>query len=98
MTPAGHDRRASRRLRWSGVFESGHYEYDSSLALINIDDAEKLYRLDNYTGIRLKLADMQQAPEVSQKLVHTLEPGRSRARLDARRIAAGSRPCRSRSE
>ena len=56
----------------SGVFESGHYEYDSSLALINIDDAAKLYRQTNYTGIRLKIADMQQAPEVARKLVHSL--------------------------
>jgi lipoprotein-releasing system permease protein len=56
----------------SGVFESGHYEYDSSLALINIDDAAKLYRQSNYTGIRLKIADMQQAPAVAQKLVHSL--------------------------
>ena len=56
-----------------GVFESGHYEYDSSLALINIDDAEKLYRLSNYTGIRLKLADMQTAPEVARKLVNSID-------------------------
>ncbi len=71
VTPAGLVPRL-KSFTVVGVFESGHYEYDSSLALVNIDDAEKLYRLDNYTGIRLKLADMQQAPEVSQKLVHSL--------------------------
>ncbi len=72
VTPAGVVPRL-KAFTVVGVFESGHYEYDSSLALINIDDAEKLYRLDNYTGIRLKLADMQAAPEVAQKLVRTLD-------------------------
>ncbi len=71
VTPAGVIPRI-KSFTVVGVFESGHYEYDSSLALIDIDDATKLYRLDRYTGIRLKLADMQAAPEVSQKLVHTL--------------------------
>jgi lipoprotein-releasing system permease protein len=71
VTPAGVVPRL-KAFTVTGIFESGHYEYDSSLALINIDDAEKLYRLDNYTGIRLKLADMQQAPEVTRKLVQTI--------------------------
>jgi lipoprotein-releasing system permease protein len=71
VTPAGLIPRL-KSFTVVGIFESGHYEYDSSLALINIDDAEKLYRLDNYTGIRLKLADMQEAPSVSRKLVQSL--------------------------
>jgi lipoprotein-releasing system permease protein len=72
VTPAGVVPR-QKAFTVSGVFESGHYEYDSSLALINIDDAEKLYRLDNVTGIRLKLADMQAAPEVARKLAGVLD-------------------------
>jgi lipoprotein-releasing system permease protein len=72
VTPAGVVPRL-KTFTVSGVFGSGHYEYDSSLALIDIDDAEKLYRLDNYTGIRLKLDDMQSAPEVTRKLVQTLD-------------------------
>lgn len=71
ITPAGVVPRI-KPFTVVGVFESGHYEYDSSLALIDIDDAEKLYRLENYTGIRLKLADMQQAPDVSRKLAGTV--------------------------
>ena len=71
ITPAGMVPRI-KAFTVVGVFESGHYEYDSSLALINIDDAEKLYRLDRYTGIRLKLADMQTAPEVTRKLTNTI--------------------------
>lgn len=72
VTPAGVVPRL-KTFTVVGVFESGHYEYDSSLALINIDDAAKLYRLENYTGIRLKLADMQAAPDVTRRLVQTLD-------------------------
>ena len=70
-TPAGMVPRV-KTFTVVGVFKSGHYEYDSTLALIDIDDAEKLYRQQNYTGIRLKLDDMQAAPAVARQLVHTL--------------------------
>jgi lipoprotein-releasing system permease protein len=55
-----------------GVFESGHYEYDSTLALVDIDDALRLFRQDDYTGVRLKLKDMQRAPEVAYDLSRLL--------------------------
>lgn len=67
VTPAGLIPRF-RQFTVVGVFESGHYEYDSSLALIDIDDATRLFRQDNYTGIRLKLEDMERAPEVAAAL------------------------------
>jgi lipoprotein-releasing system permease protein len=44
-----------KSFRVVGVFEIGMYEFDSGLALIDIDDARKLYRLDGVTGVRLKL-------------------------------------------
>jgi lipoprotein-releasing system permease protein len=55
-----------------GVFEVGMYEFDSGLALINIDDAEKLYRLPGPSGVRLKLDDMFNAPMVARELLGTL--------------------------
>jgi lipoprotein-releasing system permease protein len=67
VTPAGLIPRF-RQFNVVGVFESGHYEYDSSLALINIDDATRLFRQDQYTGIRLKLEDMDRAPQVAAQL------------------------------
>ena len=67
VTPAGLIPRF-RQFNVVGVFESGHYEYDSSLALIHIDDATRLFRQDQYTGIRLKLEDMDRAPQVSAQL------------------------------
>ena len=56
-----------------GVFEAGHYEYDASLAFIHMDDAEKLFRLSGPTGLRLRIQDMQRAPEVAADLSATLK-------------------------
>jgi lipoprotein-releasing system permease protein len=67
VTPAGLIPRF-RQFNVVGIFESGHYEYDSSLALIHIDDATRLFRQDQYTGIRLKLDDMERAPQVGAQL------------------------------
>ena len=52
--------------------ESGHYEYDSSLALIHLDDAARLFRLDGAAGVQLRLQDPQQARRVAQELVGVL--------------------------
>jgi lipoprotein-releasing system permease protein len=56
-----------------GVFEIGMYEFDSGLALVNIDDARKLYRLPGVTGVRLKLDDMFNAPAVTRELLTTIK-------------------------
>ena len=55
-----------------GVFEVGMYEFDSGLALIDLDDAKKLYRLEGASGVRLKLDDLYAAPGVAQELVGRL--------------------------
>ena len=71
ITPAGVLPRL-KQFTVIGTFESGHYEFDSSLALINMDDAERLFRLDGPTGVRLKLVDMDRAPQVAEALSRTL--------------------------
>ena len=48
------------------------YEFDSGLALIDIDDAKKLYRLEGVSGVRLKLDDLFEAPGVARSLARTL--------------------------
>ena len=54
-TPAGVIPRL-KRLNVVGIFEIGMYEYDSALAIMNIEDAAKLFRIPNQvTGLRLKL-------------------------------------------
>lgn len=56
-----------------GLFQIGMYEYDAGLALINIDDAAKLYRMgDKVSGVRLKLDDLFLAPKISRDLAVVL--------------------------
>ena len=74
VTPAGVVPRL-KQFTVTGVFESGHYEYDSSLALVHLDDAARLFRTGGPTGVRLKLADMQRAPRVAAELAKTLPAG-----------------------
>lgn len=64
VTPAGVMPRL-RRFRVAGVFSAGMYEYDRGTAFVHMDDAARLFRLgDQVTGIRLRLADMFEAPVV----------------------------------
>ncbi|MEQ1684175.1 MAG: lipoprotein-releasing ABC transporter permease subunit [Burkholderiaceae bacterium] len=67
VTPAGVVPRL-KQLTVVGVFDAGHYEYDSTLALLHIDDAAKLFRVEGPTGVQLKLKDLNQAREVSAQL------------------------------
>jgi lipoprotein-releasing system permease protein len=71
VTPAGVIPRL-KQFTVVGIFEAGHFEYDSSLAFIHIDDAMKMFKLDAPSGLRLRLKDMQRAPEVAQDLSHML--------------------------
>ena len=71
VTPAGVVPRL-KQMKVVGTFNSGHYEYDSTLVLMHHIDAEKFFRLEGPTGVRLKLRDLHQAPEVAMQLVHTL--------------------------
>ena len=59
----------------AGVFNSGHYEFDSAMSFINLTDAEKLMRTQTPGGIRLKLSNMQDAPRVAAELNNQMPPG-----------------------
>ena len=74
VTPAGTVPRL-KSFTVVGTFEAGHYEYDSGLALIHLDDAARLYRLDGPSGVQLKLADLHQARAVGQQLADAMPPG-----------------------
>jgi len=71
VTPVGAVPRL-KRFTVVGLFEAGMQEYDSGLAVINMQDAETLYRLDGPTGIRLRLDDMFQAFSVGRTLADEL--------------------------
>ncbi|MFI4981708.1 MAG: lipoprotein-releasing ABC transporter permease subunit [Nevskiales bacterium] len=64
-----------KQFRIVGIFEVGMFEYDSSLALIHMSDAQRLYRMDErVSGVRLKLDDLFAAPRVARELLRLLEP------------------------
>ena len=74
VTPAGILPRL-RQFTVVGIFSVDHYEYDSGLALLHIEDAQKLYRMgDAVSGVRLKLHDLFRAGAVSLELSRTLGP------------------------
>jgi lipoprotein-releasing system permease protein len=55
-----------------GIFDAGHFEYDSTLAFIHMEDAMAMYKLPAPSGLRFRIADPQQAPQVAQALSRTL--------------------------
>ena len=71
VTPAGVVPRM-KQLTVVGLLDSGHYEYDASLALLHMDDAQKIFRLEGPNGIRVKLKDAQQARSVADELTPLL--------------------------
>jgi lipoprotein-releasing system permease protein len=70
-TPAGMLPR-TRSFNVVGIFEAGHYEFDSALSFISLEDAEKMERLDAPSGLRLRIADMHKAPLVAQELQRSM--------------------------
>jgi len=65
VSPAGVAPRL-RQFTVVGLLNSGHYEYDSTLALTNLQDAARLTR--SAAGLRVQLADLHQAPQVAAQL------------------------------
>lgn len=74
-TPAGMVPRL-KQFTVVGVFEAGVHEYDTSMALVHITDAAKLFRFRNaVSGVRVKVADPYAAPHLGQDLVRRLQAG-----------------------
>jgi lipoprotein-releasing system permease protein len=68
VTPAGVVPR-TKRFTVSGIYRVGMYEFDRRLALINISDAQKLYRLRNsVSGVRLAVTDIFAANEIVREV------------------------------
>ncbi len=72
-TPAGLLPRL-KQFTVVGIFEIGMHEYDSALALIHMDDAQKLFRKDGPDGLRLMTTDMMSAPQISRDVMQHI-PG-----------------------
>ncbi|VFR25754.1 Lipoprotein releasing system transmembrane protein LolC [plant metagenome] len=74
VSPAGFSPRM-RQFTITGVFSSGHYEYDSSLVFVQVQDAARMFRDSGTSGVRLRIADMQRAPQVAAELGAILPQG-----------------------
>jgi len=71
-TPAGTFPRM-RQFNVVGIFEIGMYEYDSGMALMNLEDAQKFLQMnDAVSGVRVKIDDLFLAPIVAKRLSNNL--------------------------
>lgn len=65
-----------KRFTVVGIFEIDMREYDSALALIHIEDAARLFQMeDRVSGLRLKLDDLYLAPALANQLIEELPFG-----------------------
>jgi len=72
VTPAGVIPRL-KQFTVAGTFDVGMIEYDLGLALVHLEDAQKLYQLgDSVSGVRLKLDDLFAARSVARQLTASL--------------------------
>jgi lipoprotein-releasing system permease protein len=69
VTPAGVVPRL-KQFTVAGTFDVGFNEADSALALVHLEDAQKLYQLEGQvSGVRLKLQDLFMARTVGRELM-----------------------------
>ncbi|WP_323000408.1 lipoprotein-releasing ABC transporter permease subunit [Castellaniella sp.] len=74
ISPAGFAPRM-RQFTVSGIFATGYYEYDATLVFVNVQDAARVFRDSGVSGVRLRIADMQQAPQVARQLLGLMPQG-----------------------
>jgi lipoprotein-releasing system permease protein len=58
----------------AGIFESGHYEFDSAFAFANVQDTARFMRVEGVSGLRVRIDDIQRAPVVAAELATQLPP------------------------
>ncbi|HWH39802.1 MAG TPA: lipoprotein-releasing ABC transporter permease subunit [Usitatibacter sp.] len=75
VTPAGLMPRL-KQFTVVGIFAMDHNEFDSALALVRMEDAQVLYRLEGgaVSGIRLKVRDVDRAPAVAREIAQRMPP------------------------
>ena len=72
ISPIGHIP-TMKRFKVAGLFESGMYEYDRSLAYIHIKDAQKILRMgDSVNGIEVRVNDIYNARNIAGRIVKEL--------------------------
>lgn len=62
-----------KRFEVVGIFEIGMHQFDSAVALVNIEDAAKFYRMgDKVSGLRLETSDMLSARKINREVALSL--------------------------
>lgn len=63
-----------KRFTVSGLFEVGMHEYDSALAIIHIEDAQRIFKMGNQvSALQLRLKDLFDVQTVRRQLSDELE-------------------------
>ena len=76
VTPLGGRAPRVRSYRVGGLFKSGMYEYDSTMAYISLKEAQDFLNLgDGVTGLEVKVDDIYKADKVRDAIVDQLGPG-----------------------
>jgi lipoprotein-releasing system permease protein len=57
-----------KKFEVRGIFETGMYEYDASMAYISIPDAANLFKVDGVSGIHLKTNDFFNADKIADHI------------------------------
>lgn len=74
ITPAGIVPRM-KQFTVVGIFEAGHFEFDSTMAFIHLNDAQTMFQVESPSGLRLRIVDMQRAPLVAKDLANNMTGG-----------------------
>lgn len=73
VTPAGVVPRL-KQFTVAGIFEVGMFEYDSGLALVHLEDAQRLFQMGGtVSGVRLKLDDLYAARTVAREIMAKMD-------------------------
>jgi lipoprotein-releasing system permease protein len=73
LTPLGQVPR-SQTFRVTGIFDSGMYEYDSTLAYVSLKAAQRFLGIgDRVTGIEVRVNDIYKADQVSKAIGKALD-------------------------
>jgi len=67
-----------KKFRVVGLFNSGMFEYDSSLVYISLTSAQRFFNLkDSVTGVEIKVRDIYEASRIADQIQETLGVGYS---------------------
>jgi lipoprotein-releasing system permease protein len=67
---------ANKRMKVTGIFHSGYYEFDSQFAMITLADGQRLFGARGaVSGVQVKLTNPIEAHEVKRRLADSLDYG-----------------------